>query len=267
MIDSLVSSEWLKINLNNPNLIILDASQQKKQNNFLNIRIKGARFFDIKNDFSNTNSKFPNTFPSVTHFENSCRKLGINNTSKIVVYDKMGVFSSPRVWWMFKTMGHDAIVVLDGGLPDWINHNFETEILKKGIYKKGNFKANFNINNIRYFDFIKHNIASNNALIIDARSSERFNAVEPEPRAELRSGNIPNSINLHYQMVLHNGKFKSKQKLAAIFAKIKTNKPLIFSCGSGITACIVLLACDSFLNTKKSIYDGSWTEWAQLSNE
>ncbi len=264
MMDSLVSSEWLKNNLNHPNLIILDASQQTKQNGFLDIQIKGARFFDIKNDFSNTNSKFPNTFPCVTHFENSCRKLGINNSSKIVVYDKMGIFSSPRVWWMFKTMGHDDVVVLNGGFPDWISHQFETETPKKVAYKTGNFVAKFNTSNICYFDFIKHNIVSNNALVIDARSADRFNSIVPEPRAELRSGNIPNSINLPYQLVLEHGKFKSKEKLEAIFTKINTDKPLVFSCGSGITACIVLLACDSFLNNKKSVYDGSWTEWAQL---
>ena len=267
MIDSLISSEWLKNNLDNPNLVILDASQQAKQNGFLNIQIKGARFFDIKNDFSDTNSTFPNTFPSVIQFENSCRKLGINNTSKIVVYDKMGVFSSPRVWWMFKTMGHNDIVVLNGGLPDWIHHNFETEIPKKRTYNVGNFVAKFNSDNISCFDFIKHNIVSKNTLVVDARSADRFNSIVPEPRAELRSGHIPNSINLPYSLVLRNGKFKSKQELETIFAVIKTDKPITFSCGSGITACIILLACDSFLNNKKSVYDGSWTEWAQLSDE
>ena len=151
----LVTSKWLNNELDNPNLIILDASQQNKQNNLENKQIKGARYFDLKTDFSDNNSPFPNTFPSIKQFENSCRKLGINNTSLIVVYDKMGVFSSPRVWWMFKTMGHKHINVLDGGLPDWLKNNFKTEIPSKKKNALGNFKAVFNSTNIKYYNFLK----------------------------------------------------------------------------------------------------------------
>lgn len=266
MIDSIVSSVWLNNHLGDPNLVILDASQDTKQNGFLNIKISGARFFDIKNDFSDTSSNFPNSFPSVEQFENSCRSLGINNSSKIVVYDKMGIFSSPRVWWLFKSMGHNAIVVLDGGFPDWFNNNFNTEIPKQESYAIGDFKASLNSNNITFFDFIKQNIVSNNALVIDARSADRFNGIVSESRVGLRSGHIPNSINLFYKLVLTNGKFKSKNELATIFSDIDTDKPLVFSCGSGVTACIILLACNSFLDNDMSVYDGSWTEWAQLSN-
>jgi len=266
MIDSIVSSVWLNNHLGDPDLVILDASQDAKQNGFLNIRISGARFFDIKNDFSDATSNFPNTFPSVHQFEISCRNLGINNSSKIVVYDKMGIFSSPRVWWLFKSMGHDSVFVLDGGFPDWVNNNFDTEIPKKESYAIGDFKASLHSNNVRFFDFMKGNIVSNNALVIDARSADRFNGVVSESRVGLRSGHIPNSINLHYQLVLTNGKFKPKKELVSVFSEIVSDKPLIFSCGSGITACIILLACDSFLDNDLSVYDGSWTEWGQLSD-
>ena len=260
----LVTSAWLKKELDNSNLIILDASQPNKQNNLEGLQIRGARYFDLKKAFSNTESSFPNSFPSKKKFEISCRELGVNNTSAIIVYDKMGVFSSARVWWMFKTMGHENIRVLDGGLPDWLLHKYQTEIPTQKKYTTGNFKANFEATNIRYFDFIKQNINTKKALVIDARSSDRFLGIVPEPREKLASGHISNSINIHFKQVLKNGKFKSKKELTKVFSNIKTNKELVFSCGSGVTACILLMASTLILDNKKSIYDGSWTEYATL---
>lgn len=263
----LISSKELHREFDNLNLIILDASQQKKQNNLEGIQIKGARFFDLKIDFSDTNSQFPNTFPTTQKFENSCKKLGINKTSKIVVYDKTGVFSSPRVWWMFRSMGHKNVFVLNGGLPDWILSGYKTEKPTLKRYKQGNFTATFNTKNVRHIDFIKQNIITQETTVIDVRSSERFHSLVPEPRPNLRSGHILNSINLPFSTVLDNGKFASTQKLKAVFSKVKTNKALVFSCGSGITACIVLFASELILNNEKSVYDGSWTEYGCLVNQ
>ena len=122
MSKTLVSTHWLHENLNNPDLIILDASQSTnqagKKSEFENLQIKDARHFDLKNTFSDPKSEFPNTLPSQENFEKEARKLGINASSKIVVYDNLGIYTSPRVWWMFKAMGHEAVTVLDGGLPD-----------------------------------------------------------------------------------------------------------------------------------------------------
>ena len=268
MTNPIVTSQWLKDNFNNPNLIILDASQDSNKaglvSDVTSIQIKNARSINLK-AFSDSNSRFPNTFPSIQQFETECQKLGINNSSIIVVYDNLGIYTSPRVWWMFKTMGHQHIAVLDGGLPDWANNGFETETITKKDYKTGAFKATLNPEMIKDFKFIKDNTITQNSLLIDARSSGRFKGLAPEPRKELKSGHIPNSINIPFEDVLDNGKLKSKNELNSIFKSLKTeNRPLVFSCGSGITACIVLLASEQILNNKTSVYDGSWTEWATL---
>ena len=267
MNSTIVSPKWLSDNINNPDLVVLDASQASGESKSTRHQIIGARPFDIKDVFSDKSSSFPNTFPSKYQFEESCQELGINSSSKIIVFDSLGVYSSPRVWWMFKAMGHKDIAVLDGGLPEWVAKGFETEPIVERKYSRGNFKAAFQSEMIRSIDFVKENLDSNEWLIIDARSADRFNALVPEPRADLRRGNIPNSINIPFQDTLANGKFQSVEKLTLLFKEIiSENKSLVFSCGSGITACVVLLATELVFKGSKSIYDGSWTEWAQLEN-
>lgn len=257
--------------LSDSDLIILDTTIPKvtSSNNGDYIEkkyIKGARFFDIKKTFSNQESKMPNMLPTPEQFERECKKLGINNTSKIVVYDDLGIYSSPRVWWMFKTMGHSNIKVLDGGLPEWLKCGYPTVSETNQNHSLGDFESNFDTSEVKDFGFIQSNIESKKALIIDARSSERFQALVPEPRADLRTGNISRSINIPFTDVLENGKIKSIEKLKEVFSALNNEtRPLVFSCGSGITACIVSLASTSVLQNKKSIYDGSWTEYAQLT--
>jgi len=269
MVETLVSSEWLKDNMSDPDLIILDASLKENKaglkTNLNTIQIANARKFDIKNGFSDASSCYPNTLLSPEAFEIACKDLGVNKTSKLVVYDNLGVYSSPRVWWMFKVMGHESISVLNGGLPDWVAKEYSTESSQSETFYQGGFKVKFQYKKVKKVDYIKQNLASQKALIIDARSVNRFNGITPEPRKGLRSGHIPNSINIPFQSVLENGKFKSKEELRIIFNAFDVkNTPLVFSCGSGLTACIVLLACELVLENKKAIYDGSWTEWAQL---
>jgi len=256
-----VTPKWLKENLNHPDLIILDASKSENGN----AQIQGAIAFDIKNKFSDTNSKFPNTLLNEKDFEIACQQIGINQNSIIVVYDNIGIYNSPRVWWMFKTMGFQHIYVLDGGLPLWIYQENPTEKINKPTFKKGNFKAQLDSEKVKDYKFIKSNIKTQGFLIIDARSEGRFNGTAPEPRAGLASGNIPKSINIPFKGVLNENVFKSKKELEIIFDELKNNKlPLVFSCGSGITACIVLMAYQMVLNNEISVYDGSWTEWAIL---
>ncbi|REE79883.1 thiosulfate/3-mercaptopyruvate sulfurtransferase [Lutibacter oceani] len=268
---SIVTAKWLHRNLKTPHLIILDASQTENKSNLKTklegLQIKNARFFDLKNTFSDKHSNLPNMLPLPKEFEKECRKLGINKSSKIVVYDNLGIYTSPRVWWMFKIMGHNNIAVLNGGLPAWKNEGFELEHIQNKVYKSGDFEAIFNPNLVRNIDEIKSNLTKKNELVVDARSEGRFNGTTPEPRESLKSGHIPNSINLPYTTVLNNGKFKSKEKLTEIF-KIPeiANKPLIFTCGSGITACILMLASEMVIENKKSVYDGFWTEWAATKN-
>ena len=271
MKNTIVTTNWLYKNFKKRNLIILDASVAENKSNvkskFENLQIKNARFFDLKNTFSNNQSDFPNMLPNAENFEKECKKLGINKSSKIVVYDNLGIYTSPRVWWMFKTMGHKNIAVLNGGLPAWINKGFETEIIQKKVFKAGDFEATFNKNLVKNIEDIKSNLITKNELVVDARSEGRFNGTSPDPREGLKSGHIPNSVNLPYSNVLNEGKFKSKEDLTTIFNSNKfSEKPLIFSCGSGITACILMLANEIVFNNKKSIYDGSWTEWASTKN-
>ncbi|PHR27601.1 MAG: sulfurtransferase [Fluviicola sp.] len=269
MITPLVTSEWLNENMNLEDLVILDASPLKnvsdKQAEFKNQVITGARYFDLKNVFSDPDGPFPNTFPSTEQFERGCRALGINNSSKIIVYDNLGIYTSPRVWWMFKTMGHEDVSVLNGGLPDWIKKDFETQTSHRPIQEMGNFSCRLDSNRIVDIDFIQSNISLQDHLLIDARSEKRFNGTSNEPRPGLRSGHISNSVNIPFERVLEDGKYTSKTELRQLFTNIEVDeRPLSFSCGSGITACIVLLAAELVLKNDTSIYDGSWTEWASL---
>jgi thiosulfate/3-mercaptopyruvate sulfurtransferase len=260
---TLVTTKWLYENSNDPNLIILDAhlnqNQSNLENQFQDIQICGARLFDIKNTFSDTQNSLPNTFPSEEQFTTECQKLGINKNSTIVVYDTLGIYSSPRVWWMFNAMGHSNIYVLDGGLPEWIKEGFPTEIQKKSTYPNGDFEAKLQPQLIKNKEQILENIDTKEAVLIDARSPERFNATIEETRVGIRNGHIPNSINVPFTTLLEDGKYKSAAALSEIFNL--NNKPLYFTCGSGITACILLLATELISDNPKAVYDGSWTEW------
>lgn len=249
---------WLNEHLDDRNLILLDASLEAKKPR--QKQIPEARFFDLRGRFSDKTSKFPNTMPSAIQFEKEARALGINNESTIVVYDNMGIYSAPRVWYMLKSMGHKQVYVLDGGLPEWESSGYQVIDIQDHKFGQGNFLADFNATSFKSTKDIENNIDSKAELLVDARASERFNGTSPEPRKELKSGCIKGSINIPFSDVLENGKFKDKSQLEEIF---KDHKPMIFSCGSGLTACITLLAAE-IVNSEneKSVYDGSWTEWA-----
>lgn len=255
MKNPIVSAAWLKEHLNDSDLIVLEARLDQKPD----LQIKGARLFDIKNNFSNTSNPLPNTFPSEEQFTAEAQKLGINSNSTIVVYDTTGIYSSPRAWWMFKAMGHPNVYVLDGGLPEWIKEGFLTEKQQQETYPKGDFIAKFQSELIKNKEHILENITTKEAVLMDARSSDRFHATHEEPRAGLRSGHIPGSINTPFTDLQQDGKFKSMDELKEILKL--DDQPLYFTCGSGITACIVLLATELISDNPKAVYDGSWTEW------
>ncbi len=264
----LVSTAWLSENFKDPDLVILDASLESNVANlevkYPDLQIKGARFFDFKNVFADKNSPLPNMLPTTTFFEKECRKLGINTTSKVIVYDNVGVYASPRVWWMFKAMGHASIAVLDGGLTDWKDKGLNCEPKEETKVKGGNFIANFRPELVRNSLQILENISLKNEIVIDARSNDRFKGLIPETRENLKSGHIPNSLNLPFLEVIQHGKFRSKAELLLVFKKLLLKeKDLVFTCGSGITACILQLAAEIIGITNTSIYDGSWTDWGQ----
>ena len=260
MTTPLVTIHWLKEHREDKNLILLDASQEYDENN----TIKGAVHFDIKNTFSNTKSPYPNTFPSEKQFEEECRKLGITRDSQIVVFDSKGIFTSTRVWWMFTVMGHKTVAVLDGGLPAWNGAGFESLEIHKPKDTSTSFKVHKNEAVIYHYDQIVDNCNTQEYQLIDARSQGRFNGTAPEPRAHLQSGHIKNALNLPYTQVLSNGYYKPKEELEKLFKDLHIDKrPIIFSCGSGITACIILLAFTLVSDQESYVYDGSWTEWAE----
>ena len=264
----IVSSTWLFENLENPNLVILDASPRENKSKlvpeFTNIQIKGARQFDMEMVFLDKENPIPNMIPDERVFEAECRKLGINNDSLIVVYDNLGVYTSPRVWWMFKAMGHSQIAVLDGGLSVWKNENLPTEPIGKNETFSENFKAKYQSGLVIDSATLLKNIDSKKFQVIDARSQKRFLGLIPEPRENMSGGHIPNSINLPFEKVLEKGKMKPKDELTKIFNNLNIeNQPLAFTCGSGITACIILLASEFVSENKNVLYDGSWAEWGK----
>ena len=265
----IVTVWWLREYLEASNLIVLDCTIAKVVNNphpfASSVQIPKARFFDLKEAFSDTDSPFPTTFPSQEKFNAEAKKLGINNDSAIVVYDDKGIYSSARVWWMFKAMGHHNIAVLNGGLPEWIKVGYKTEIRRDYDGPSGDFQGKFDPKYIKFFEDVKEASSNKSHIIVDARSEGRFNSLEAEPRAGLRMGNIPNSVNLPYEDLMNNYKLLSPIDLKQKFENMaKKEDPIIFSCGSGITACILALGAELSGFKNISVYDGSWTEWGTL---
>ena len=265
----IVTVDWLYENLNHPNLIVIDATMTKvsgcddSDSNDTSV-IKNARFLDIKNEFSDTAAPFPNTMLSSKKFEEKAQAIGINNSSCVVVYDRYGYYSCARVWWMLKTMGFYNCAILDGGLPDWIAAKYPTQKAHLTVFKKGDFKASYVAGLIHNHTKVLKNIANNSVLVLDARSRDRFLGIQPEPREGLSSGHIPNSKSLPYTSLLDGTKLKSAKELKTLFSDYQS-KELIFTCGSGVTACILALGAEIVGVKNKSVYDGSWTEWGSLS--
>ncbi len=267
MLPSIVSSSWLAEQLARPEVIVLDASTKSnvsgKKPEFEHCVIKGARYIDLNGKFSDQNAQFPNTLLPASQFEAEAQLLGINQESMVVVYDNLGIYNSARLWWMFKVMGHLNVAVLNGGLSAWVHEGYETVETHESSFDVGNFSASFNPAAIIHIDQVLENLEQRAFTVIDARSKGRFDGTAPEPREGTSSGHIPNSLNLPFDHVLENGFLKSDEALRAIFADLHIeDQPLVFSCGSGLTACITLLAAERVLPNQLSVYDGSWTEWA-----
>lgn len=262
---SLVSVEWLNEHLEASNLIVLDATINKVIEPAA-FRIPNARFFDIKQKFSDVTAEFPSTLPSKEQFQKEARALGIHKDSAVVVYDDKGLYSSARAWYLFRVFGFENIAVLDGGLPEWQCHNLKVENYNHQTYHEGNFVAHFHPELMTDFKGINTYSQNSEYQILDARSEERFKCLVDEPRAGLRRGTIPNSKNLPYTDLLNGTRLKSKSELLEIFnTAVKDEKAkLVFSCGSGITACILALAATQCNFQNLIVYDGSWTEYGTL---
>lgn len=266
LVSTIVSCKWLHDNRHLDRLIILDASVNA-DNSSSEGYIPNSRLLNVKGKFSDTNAEFPSTIPSQEQFQNEARQLGINNNSILVVYDDKGIYWSPRIWWLFKTFGFKNIAVLDGGLPEWKKQGYETSAsVAIPNWKTGDVSAGYKPSKMCFFDDISKISKDKNALILDARSEARFKCLAPEPRFGLRRGTIPNSENLPYTSLLDGNCFKPKQELKMIFDTFTIgDKSLTFSCGSGITACVLALAAEILDYKKLTVYDGSWTEYGTLT--
>ena len=266
----IVSVDWLNENLDHPDLVILDASFPKVSIESKNVLeenlILRTRFFDIKNKFSDVSATFPSTFPSVEQFTEEAQALGINDGSLIVIYDDKGIYSSARAWWLFKAFGHVNVAILNGGLPEWNRLKLRTETYKTYYGKKGNFVGVREEGFMKFFEDIKMESQSTSHIIIDARNERRFKCLVDEPKKGLRRGTIPNSINLPFENLLEGHCLKSDEDIKQIFdALVKPSDHLTFSCGSGITACILALGATLAGYKNISVYDGSWTEYGTLT--
>ena len=268
---NLVSTTWLAAHLKD--VRVLDASwympgdQRNPRGEFEAAHIPGAAFFDI-DTIRDTGTTLPHMLPSTQNFAEAVGHLGIGNDDTVVVYDGAGLFSAARVWWMFKAMGHDAVKVLDGGLPKWVRENLATESGATQPSPKI-FRADFKPSLLRDYDAVLKTVHAKSAQLADARSPSRFTASEPEPRAGVRGGHMPGAVNLHYRTLLNaDGTIKAPDALRAVIAQagIETTKPIITTCGTGVTAAIAMLALHEIGAHDVALYDGSWTDWGSRAD-
>ena len=273
---NIVSIDWLERNLENGEVIILDCSWHLPNTNrsgiqeFLKERIPSAVFFDI-DEICDKKSPYPHMIPDENYFSQKVSELGILNNHHIITYDTLGVFSSARVYWMFKQFSHKKISILNGGLKYWKLNNKKLETSEPQKNKKSQYIAKLDRSKIKRFEDIENNIKHKKFKLIDARPSGRFNGIDPEPRIEIKSGNIKDSINIPFSSVINSetGCFKDQEELEKIFDKnqVKEKDDIVFSCGSGVAACVVGSAYNTLSHEDGfDLFDGSWTEWALRNN-
>jgi thiosulfate/3-mercaptopyruvate sulfurtransferase len=231
---------------------------------FLESRIEGAQFFDI-DAVADQESTLPHMLPTPEYFEDCISSMGISNDDHVVVYDQSGLYmASSRVWWMFRTFGHNNVYVLEGGLSAWKARGY---ILASGAADsliRGNFKASFRPELVVGRNDIMNNLETGDFLVLDARPAARFAGNAPEPRPGMRGGHIPRSVSLPFMETLEPSSFlKSPKTLEQIFEShgLAPDARLAVSCGSGVTACTVALALFKARGQEVAIYDGSWSEW------
>ncbi|KXZ50229.1 hypothetical protein GPECTOR_17g867 [Gonium pectorale] len=283
--EPLVSADWLAERLRDPSLRLLDTAWYMPvhgRNNHADYRagrIPGARFFDIDGVAADAvaGRGLPHMLPSEQGFAAAMDALGITNDTTVVLYDHLGMFSAPRVWWTFKVFGHDKVAVLQGGLPAWKARGLPLESEPPSdadMFAASRacaapppttaYRAKLDSSKVRTIDDMLANISSQAEQVMDARSPGRFVGTEPEPRAGLRGGHIPGARSLPFPVLLEAGAYKPADQLEAAFRAAgldPSGKPIVGSCGSGLTACILALGLYQVNGRLAAIYDGSWSEY------
>lgn len=264
----LVSTDWLAERLNDKSIIPVDASwhmpadKRDPRAEFDAAHIPGAVFFDIDTNIK-VAAHLPHMMMRADEFEGAVRKLGISNDQTLVVYDNSSVRSAARVWWNFRMMGHDRVFVLDGGQQKWTSEG-KPLTADAADRPSGDFKATLVPERLRCQDDLYMNLKKCAEQVVDARSQARFEGTEPEPRKGLRSGHIPGALNVPYAQLFNTDHtYKSAEDIRMIFdaAGVDLKRPIVTSCGSGVTACVLKLALHTLGKRDVSVYDGSWVEW------
>jgi thiosulfate/3-mercaptopyruvate sulfurtransferase len=268
----LVETDWLQERLSAPGLVIIDAGLKMPADvadpydAYQQGHIPGALFLDI-DDLADKSIPLPHMLPPPEKFSSWMRKKGVGDGMKIVAYDSRGIFSSPRVWWMFRVMGHHDVAVLNGGLKKW---NAEGRPLEPGLpaaRSERHFSARKNSALVRDIGDVMAAIEAKRPQIADARAKGRFQGDEPELRPVPRLGHMPGACNVPYADLINaDGTMKPAKALIAAFerAGINPEKPVITTCGTGVTACILALALAILGNEWAAVYDGSWAEWSNV---
>jgi thiosulfate/3-mercaptopyruvate sulfurtransferase len=267
--DSLVSTEWLAGELAAPDLVLLDASWYMPSDTrkpfalYEQAHIPGARFFDIDR-IADRHTPLPHMVPTAGEFEEHMRELGVGNSSRVVCYDQQGIFSAPRAWWMLRLFGHDAVAVLDGGLPKWRAEGRPVQSGEQRASAPAAFRAALRTRLLRALDDLRENLQSRRELVLDARSADRFHARVPEPRAGLRGGHVPGARNLPFGTLLTPAQTllppaALRERFAA--AGVDGRSAVVTSCGSGLTAAVLNLGLAVAGLPDAALYDGSWAEW------
>lgn len=290
--EPVVSVDWLFDNLKEPDIKVLDASwympdeQRNPIQEYQVAHIPGALFFDV-DGIADRTTNLPHMLPSEEAFAAAVSALGIENKDDLVVYDGKGIFSAARVWWMFRVFGHDRIWVLDGGLPRWRASGYDVEssassdaILKASAASEAiekvyqgqaaspiTFETKFQPHLVWSLEQVKRNIEEKSHQHVDARSKARFDGIAAEPRKGIRSGRVPNSKCIPFPQMLDGSQgLLPADELKKRFDQegISLESPVVTSCGTGVTACILALGLHRLGKTEVPVYDGSWTEWGSL---
>jgi thiosulfate/3-mercaptopyruvate sulfurtransferase len=266
----LVETDWLAAHLEAPDIVILDATmhlpgaERDAAADYRDTHIPGALFFDVE-EISDTTSPLPHMLPPPEKFSSRVRRMGIGDGTRIIIYDQTNMSGAARAWWMFRVMGASDVAVLNGGLAKWRAEGHRIERWRPRPRSERHFTARLNSALVRDIGDMQALLRNGAMQIVDARSARRFDGLDPEPRVVPRLGHIPGARNLPFTKLLaENGTMRPPDEIKALLAEagIDPAKPVVASCGSGVTACVIALALATLGNEMVAVYDGSWAEWS-----